>query len=158
MVRMNTPTTVQQHHPTQGEEVNTNTIDKLVERHSIDVLDHLERDLDIPILTGLQRQGDVIVVPDPKAKATTPVPAAGVPVVRGENGGNTHAIVADGPGVTCDVRRASADALTLATLDVPTGSVAWLAHPEHGYMGIGAGTYTLRRQREQADELRMVQD
>ena len=95
--------------------------------------------------------------PHPKP-ATTPVPAAGVPVVRGEAGGNTHAIVADGPGVCCDTRQASTTDLTLATLTVPEGSVAYLAHPEHAYTGIGPGTYTLRRQREQADELRIVAD
>jgi hypothetical protein len=88
--------------------------------------------------------------------ATTPVPPAGTPVVRGENGGNTHAIV--GVGVLCDTREASATNLTLAILTVPEGHVAHLAHPEHGYNGIGPGTYELRRQREMADELRLVQD
>ncbi len=48
--------------------------------------------------------------------------------------------------------------LQLATLTVPDGQVAYLAHPEHGYMGVGPGTYEIRRQREQADELRLVQD
>jgi hypothetical protein len=70
----------------------------------------------------------------------------------------THAIVADGPGVCCDTRQATTRDLTLATLTVPDGSVAYLAHPEHAYTGIGPGTYTLRRQREQADELRIVAD
>ena len=46
----------------------------------------------------------------------------------------------------------------LALLTVPEGSIAYLAHPEHAYTGIGPGSYTLRRQREQADELRMVAD
>lgn len=135
----------------------TATLSALVERHGIDVLDHLDRDLGIPVLTGLQRQGDVIIVPDTTVNATTPVPSSGVPVVRGENGGNTHAIVADGV-VFCDTRQASANDLALATLTVADGATAYLAHPEHGYNGIGPGTYTLRRQREQADELRMVRD
>jgi hypothetical protein len=133
----------------------------LIDRHGIAVEDHLDLNDLVPVNTGLQRQGDVIVVPvtgkNPKP-ATTPVPAAGVPVVRGEAGGNTHAIVADGPGVCCDLRQASTTDLTLATLTVPEGSVAYLAHPEHAYTGIGPGTYTLRRQREQADELRIVAD
>jgi hypothetical protein len=80
-----------------------------------------------------------------------------VPVVRGEKGGNTHAIVADGP-VFCDTREARATDLTLAVLTVPEGSVAYLAHPEHAYTGIGPGSYTLRRQREQSEEMRLVQD
>ena len=129
----------------------------LIARHGINVDDHLLRDLEVPVLTGLQRQGDIIVIPDPKVTATTTVSAVGTAVVRGENGGNTHAIVADGL-VCCDVRQASARDLTLAVLTVPRGSVAYLAHQEHGYMGIGSGSYIIRRQREQADELRIVQD
>jgi hypothetical protein len=139
------------------------TLATLIERHGIEIEDHLDRQVTVPVVYGYQRQGDVIVVPDhgnPVAdttEATAPVPASGCPVVRGENGGHTHAIVADGP-VYCDVRQASAGNLTLALLTVPPGSIAYLAHPEHAYSGIGPGTYTLRRQREQADELRMVQD
>lgn len=135
------------------------TLSNLIERHGIDVDDHLDRDDLVPVITGLQRQGDVLVLPaeQPGKTATTPVPADGCPVVRGENGGNTHAIVADGP-VYCDVREASTTDLTLALLTVPEGSIAYLAHPEHAYSGIGPGSYTIRRQREQADELRMVAD
>lgn len=129
----------------------------LIERHGINVDDHLPREIEIPVLTGMQRQGDVIVIPDPTASATAAVPITGTPVVRGEAGGNTHAVVADGP-VFCDTREASATNLTLALLTVPEGSIAYLAHPEHGYSGIGPGSYTIRRQREQADELRLVQD
>jgi len=139
----------------------TATLSTLIDQHGIDVLDHLDRDALVPVITGLQRQGDVIVIPANivrlNVKATTPVPAAGVPVVRGEAGGNTHAVVADGD-VRCDVREASATDLILAVLTVAVGAVAYLAHPEHAYSGIGPGTYVLRRQREQADELRMVQD
>lgn len=116
-------------------------------------------EFDIPVLAGLQRQGDVIVVPRTDlAEATSPVPAAGSPVVRGENGGNTHAIyAADGP-VFCDVKSGSAEDLRVAVLTVPEGSTAYLGHPEHGYMGIAPGCYELRRQREMAEELRMVAD
>jgi hypothetical protein len=130
----------------------------LIDRHGIAVDDHLSRDIAIPTLTGMQRQGDVLVVPTPDGNpATTPVPAAGVPVVRGEAGGNTHTVVADGP-VYCDTRQADARNLTLAVLTVAEGATAYLAHPEHAYAGIGPGTYTLRRQREQADQLRVVSD
>lgn len=131
------------------------TLSRLVQTHGIDVLDHLDMEMSIPILTGLQRQGDVIVVPDSKATATTLVPKSGIPVVRGENGGNTHAIVADGE-VFCDVFAPSANSLIVAKLVVK--DVAWLAHPEHGFMGIGAGSYTISRQREQADVIRVVAD
>lgn len=134
------------------------TLAKLIETHGIEVLEHLDRQVDIPVLTGPQRQGDVFIFPNPKATATTPVPTSGIPVVKGENDGNTHAIFAEG-----DIRvdlgaRMDLSSLTIATLSVAEGSVAHLHHPEHGYMGIGAGSYEIRRQREQADEIRMVQD
>lgn len=134
---------------------------QLVDQHHITVLDHLDMEVDIPILSGMQRQGDVIVIPAASAgivaHAATPVPAAGTPVVRGESGGNTHAIVAEGP-VFCDTITGRADQLTVALLTVPEGSTAWLAHPEHGYAGIAVGIYEIRRQREQSDVIRMVQD
>lgn len=135
----------------------TATLATLIGTHDVDVHDHLDRDELVPVHTGMQRQGDVLVLPRDGKPATTPVPASGVPVVRGENGGNTHLLLADGP-VTCDVREASATSLALAVVSVPDGSAAWLAHPEHGYMGIGPGRYVMRRQREMADELRMVAD
>jgi len=47
--------------------------------------------------------------------------------------------------------------LGLGVLTVAEG-VAYLAHPEHAFSGIAPGTYELRRQREQADEIRRVAD
>jgi hypothetical protein len=132
----------------------------LITRHDIDVLDHLDREASIPVLSGMQRQGDVLVIPAAMVTnllAETPVPATGVPVVRGENGGNTHALVADGP-VFCDIKTATIENLTLAIITVPEGSTAYLAHPEHGYSGIGPGSYVLRRQREQGEIQRLVAD
>lgn len=35
---------------------------------------------------------------------------------------------------------------------------AYLLHPEHGATGVAPGSYVLRRQREQADEERLVAD
>lgn len=130
----------------------------LIETHGVDIDPHLDRQATVPVTTGLQRQGDIIVIPSPVvrvgATATKQVPQCGVPVVRGENGGNTHLLLADGP-----VRWDSAPAdLTLGVLTVEEGATAYLAHPEHGYAGIGPGTYVIRRQREQADEIRMVTD
>lgn len=118
--------------------------------------------IEIPVLTGIQRQGDVLIRPLTGVlagnAATTAVPATGTPVVRGENGGNTHAIyAADGP-VFCDTVAASTTDLRVAVLSVPEGSTAYLGHPEHGYMGVGPGDYEIRRQREMAEEMRMVAD
>lgn len=133
------------------------TLASLIDRHGVDVDAHLDRDASVPTLTGVQAQGDVLVVPSP-VSATTPVPPDGVPVVRGEAGGNTHLLLADGD-VRCDLSDGvSATSLTLAHVTVSDGAVGWLAHPEHGYLGVGPGSYELRRQREQADVIRVVAD
>jgi hypothetical protein len=132
------------------------TTTELVEVTGVRVITHQD-DVDIPVLAGVQRQGDVLVLPA-KVTARTTVPAGGAPVVRGENGGNTHAIyAADGP-VFCDTYAASVRDLRVAVLSVPEGSTAYLGHPEHGYMGIAPGDYEIRRQREMAEEMLMVSD
>jgi hypothetical protein len=129
----------------------------LIDAHGVDVLAHLDREVTVPLIGGLQFQGDVAVIPTSATPSgLAPIPAAGVPVVRGENGGNTHLLLAEGPGVTW--APATHNALSLAVVDVPAGSAAYLAHPEHGYTGIAPGRYEIRRQREQAEEIRMVAD
>lgn len=134
------------------------TTTQMIEATGVDVCTTQDLDIDIPVLAGVQRQGDVIVLPRIGILATTRVAAAGTPVVRGESGGNTHAIyAADGP-VYCDVAAGSARDLRVALLSVPEGSTAYLGHPEHGYMGIAPGSYEIRRQREMAEEIRMVAD
>jgi hypothetical protein len=140
----------------------TRTLADLIDTHGVDVLDHLDRQASVPTLAGLQFQGDVAVIPTSQDALTAigdTVPTTGIPVVRGESGGNTHLLLADGPGVLWQpaTSREPAD-LDLGTLTVPAGSTAYLAHPEHAYTGIAAGTYTIRRQREQADEIRLVAD
>jgi hypothetical protein len=133
------------------------TTTQLIEATGVQVDTLQDFDIEIPILGGVQRQGDVIVLPR-NVKAATAVTAAGTPVVRGENGGNTHAIyAADGP-VFCDTIAGTVGNLRVATLSVPEGSTAYLGHPEHGYMGIAPGDYEIRRQREQAEEMRIVAD
>lgn len=134
------------------------TIEQAIRTFGVEVDEHLDRQATIPVLDGLQFQGDVAVVPAPRRRAAAePVPAAGVPVVRGEAGGNTHLLLAAGDCFfTPAVERAGS--LALGTLTVPVGSTAYLAHPEHAYAGIAPGTYEIRRQREQADEIRMVAD
>jgi hypothetical protein len=137
----------------------TLTLGEAIDRHGVDVLEHLDRDLEVPVLTGLQLQGDVAVVPVPHVGPVDldagRVPAEGIPVVRGEAGGNTHLLLADG-----DVRFYPPDVRGLAVglLVVQEATTAFLAHPEHGYLGVGPGFYEIRRQREQAEEERLVAD
>lgn len=141
--------------------INTLTLADAETTFGVHVDDHHDRQADIPVLTGLQAQGDVIVLPSAGSRAAvTPVPQQGVAVVRGENGGHTHLLLAAGtvtwdPSATAGTNPSDLD---LGTLTVAEGATAYLAHPEHAYSGIGAGTYVLRRQREQADVTRFVAD
>ncbi len=133
------------------------TLQQAEKATGVDVLQHLEREAEVPVLCGLQRQGDVLVLPRRMgAGKGDPIPAEGIPVVRGEAGGNTHALVRyEGAAFWRSIESRTAD---LGELTVPEGSVVMLAHPEHGFLGIGPGAYMIRRQREQADEIRIVAD
>jgi hypothetical protein len=141
------------------------TLEQLIARHGTDVLEHLDRQVDIPVTDRPQIQGDVSVLPMPTAaRARTPVPPDGVAVIHGANGGNTHSLHGDGriwyDPAPADGRGNPAS-LALGTLTVPAGSTAWLAHPEHGYLGIAPGTYRIGRQREhdpRARESRLLAD
>lgn len=133
------------------------TLNDIVISTGVEILDHLDRSVRVPVLTTPQVQGDVFIRPA-KVSSTTPVPPAGVPIVRGENGGNTHSLHAEGGPVFCDTREATVTDLVLAFVVVPEGSVAHLLHPEHGAMSIGAGSYEIRRQRQQAEMMQMVAD
>ncbi|AQZ68230.1 unnamed protein product [[Actinomadura] parvosata subsp. kistnae] len=132
------------------------TIEQAIATFGVTVDEHLDRQAEIPVLSGLQFQGDVAVVPVTASPARTPIPAEGVPVVRGQAQANTHLLVATGPAFFTPDR--SGRALTLGVLTVEEGATAYLAHPEHAYAGIAPGTYELRRQREQADQTRLVAD
>ena len=132
-----------------------NTLSTLSQHFGTEVLEHLD-DVEVHVLSGMQRQGDVLIRPAKPgdASAFTSVPREGFPVVRGENGGNTHMLLAQG-GVTY---RQISSAQLLVEVSVPEGSVGYLAHPEHGYLAMAPGHYTIRRQREQADQIRLVAD
>jgi hypothetical protein len=112
---------------------------------------HLVADAEVPILTGPQAQGDLMVIPFPDVPAVSwePVPDDGVQLVRGEATGNTHWLHRgfDSPGV----RWAAQNGLTIAYVLVPKGQSAQLIHTdEHGANGIGPGIYRINRKREQA--------
>lgn len=142
----------------------SSTLGSILDRAGIDTLGVLDAQVDVPVLTGLaQAQGDLIILPRPmKQAATTPIPAAGALVVRAESsGGNTHSLHSfDGPGCYWDASADGGDTgLMLGVLTVPDGATAYLVHTEeHGANAFGPGTYEIRRQREQADEIRMVAD
>lgn len=124
----------------------------------IEIPPHLEADAEVPVLTGLQRQGDVYVIPQPRGKidGLQPIPPEGIVVVRGEAGGNTHRLMADGPCFWASSR----DRFIQGSLVVEEGGTAYLIHEEHGAQGIGhrIGSYFLRRQRQQEEEITIAAD
>lgn len=134
----------------------------------VSVPEHLEAEAEVPVLTGVQCQGDLMVIP--VAMAYEPGPArsqwpdgkpvglAGVQVVHGEATGNTHWLHAgfNSPGVLW--HRAD-EGQVVGVVTVPEGQTAMLVHTdEHGANGIGPGRYEIRRKRELADEIRYVED
>ena len=107
----------------------------------IPVPDHLP-DFEIPVLSGVQAQGDLLIQPAGPRPGTTwsKVVPEGFEVVRGEQAGNTHLLIGD-----CSVSGVT-DGLVVCLVEVH--SEAFLIHPEHGANGIAAGVYEIRRQRE----------
>jgi len=133
-----------------------NTLNEVMAPHGVEIPEHLVADAEVPVLSGLQRQGDVIVVPMRAGKVTglKVIPLDGVPVVRGESGGNTHLLVGGGRWAS-----KTTDPAVMGTLVVDDPAApAYLIHPEHGATGIGPGSYVIARQREQADVVRLVSD
>jgi hypothetical protein len=135
----------------------TATLGELIGRHGVDVLEHLDRQVEVPVLDGLQFQGDLAVIPDLQNlaadRAAQEVPAAGIAVIEAVGGGHEHRLLPTGE-LTMFAPLGGGQDLGVLVTTAP----AYLAHPEHGYLGIAPGSYLLRRQREQADEERLVAD
>lgn len=137
------------------------TYARALAKHNVTIPEHLVADAEVPVLTGVQAQGDLLIRPICMQHAGQPVPDTGVQVIHGEATGNTHWLDRgpDSPGVTWGAPLPGADDVVLGVVTVPAGQSAYLVHTdEHGANGIGAGTYEIRRQREQADEIRYVAD
>ncbi|MEV5888258.1 hypothetical protein [Nonomuraea fuscirosea] len=144
----------------------TVTLASLTQRTGLAVLDHLEQSVRIPVVDGLQAQGDLIVIPLPLVATSVtliaeerwePVPAVGVELLRGAAGGNPHTLVAD-PG-TCRWTTHVADSQDLAIGVFTASAPVYLLHPEHGGSGCAPGTYVVRRQREhEGTRARLVAD
>jgi hypothetical protein len=115
---------------------------------------HLDADVTVPILSGPQAQGDLMIIPVTAGSLPyprlEPLPSAGIRVVHGEATGNTHWLHAgfESP----DVRWASdLDGVRLGYLLVPDAQSALLVHTgEHGANGIAPCTYAIHRKREHA--------
>jgi hypothetical protein len=133
----------------------TVTLASLSQQTGLTVLDHLEQSVSIPVVDGLQAQGDLIVIPldlvEPAVRVSavarwTDVPPEGVELLRGAAGGNPHTLVADAGTCRWTIHVRDEDGLALGVFE--TSAVAYLLHPEHGASGCTPGTYVVRRQRE----------
>jgi hypothetical protein len=131
---------------------------ELISRYGVDVATHLDRDADIPVLTAPQIQGDVSIrrarlrwfrgrrPARIRRSAVTPIPPEGVVVSTGREG-HEHRLL-PGPARFDRVFSWSGSSPLIGILTVPAGCEQYLAHDEHGYLGIGPGSYEVGRQRE----------
>ncbi|MGV8872905.1 MAG: hypothetical protein ACOH2Q_10280 [Rhodococcus sp. (in: high G+C Gram-positive bacteria)] len=131
------------------------TLSTLTTLSGLGVLDYLDREISVPVIDGLQAQGDLIVVPHALVMASVAVtdrnhienvPLSGLELLRSAVGGNPHNLVADGGPCTWSSPVFDTRGLALGILD--TSVTAYLIHPEHGATGIAPGRYVIGRQRE----------
>ena len=139
------------------------TFADLLGAHGITIPDETLAELDVPVHSGPQRQGDVGIFPRTPVTAAelsqmTEIPATGVQVVRGEATGNTHLLH---PAGRCWWRpiESQSGAVLLGVLHVEDDAECFLIHTdEHGANGIAPGSYEIRGKRELAEEIRRVAD
>lgn len=142
----------------------TMTLTQALARHDLTAADESLAEIEVPVLTGTQRQGDILITPrapigNAELGSMIPVPREGVAVVRGEATGNTHLLDAIDGTVLWQAHVGRQGDVLLGVLHVPFGSTAHLIHTdEHGCNAIGEGTYTLHGKREMAEEIRRVAD
>lgn len=142
------------------------TMQTLIDEHGLvpdaSVFEQIEAELEIPVYSAVQFQGDLAFLPLPVVEIQVsprmdakwlPVPKAGVALLTGQ-GGHTHRLVAD-PGSarwTTDVVDGSGQALGVIDVKEP----AYVQHEEHGALGLAPGQWVVRRQVEWADQQRQL--
>lgn len=130
-------------------------ISEAIATTGIDVLDYLDRQAAVPLIADRGIQGDISFLRRNVPAATTPIPKTGAVVATG-NGGHDHRLL--GGGHFDFAGRPGDNGTLIGTLTVPAGTTVLLAHDEHGFLELAAGTWRVGRQREMADEIRQVQD
>jgi hypothetical protein len=138
----------------------TLTYEQALAKVGATVPQHLVADAEVPVLTGMQAQGDLLIVPIDSTEASLgSVPAQGVQVVVGEATGNSHHLHPgfDSPGIL--FTRTADSGQQIAVLRVPQGQSAHLIHTdEHGANGIGPGLYAIHEKREMREQVSRVTD
>jgi hypothetical protein len=123
----------------EGTGMTTPTLGQLIEQRGFDVLDHLDRDLEIPVHAGLQAQGDLFIIPadaNHGSRESAAVSPDGIAVIEAVNGGHEHRLFAGQPG-TALFTPAGASGQDIGLLECT--EPAYIAHPEHAYAGIAPG-------------------
>lgn len=130
------------------------TNEVVLTRHGVDTSGLELPDLEVPILSASQRQGDVLIrkVPTRKLLLAEIIGPEGVVVVRADTAtANTHTLFALSGTCRWAPNPAATDPIELVEgwLEVGADAEAVLIHTEeHNVVGIGPGTYEIRRQRE----------
>lgn len=130
------------------------TNEAVLSKHGVDMSGLELPELEVPILSASQRQGDVLVrkVPDRSIASAEVIGPDGVVVVRAETASaNTHTLFTLTGECRWAANPAAADPIELVEgwLVVGPGAQAVLIHTEeHNVVGVGTGTYEIRRQRE----------
>jgi hypothetical protein len=150
------------------------TFGSALSKIGVTVPEHLLADAEVPVMTGPQSQGDLIIIPakddsyDISTVELQPVPDGGIQVVVGEATGHTHWLHRgfESPGITFGrVDEVDSNSvlngasLIEGVVHVPEGEVAELIHTdEHGCNAMGPGTYVIRGKREFSDAIARVAD
>lgn len=131
------------------------TLETLAKASGVEVEDHLPMDMEIPMISGLQAQGDLLIRPamNVELEGTSSIVGGKVTKVI-LDGVHQHVLTGDEGAI--EFFRGGRSRLSLGYARV-TGE-AFLIHPEHGATGLAPGTYEFRRQREMREEERMVLD
>ena len=118
----------------------TMTLSALTTLTGLDVFDYLDQEVSVPVIDGMQAQGDLIVVPHILLADSVRtvswsryvhVPLSGVELLRSAAGGNPHSLVADEGSCTWSTARAGLPT-PRAGHPSDTEVTAYLIHPEHG--------------------------
>lgn len=134
------------------------TLAEVTTSTGFEVLEHLEAEAEVPVLNGLQAQGDLFIIPlntKSNPRDLKPIPAGGLAVIEAANGGHEHRLFASVPD-TATFAFADGSGQDIGVLEC--AEPVYSLHAEHGATGIAPGVYMLRRQREQADEERLIAD
>lgn len=133
------------------------TLAEAVKHTNVTVHDYLDHTAEVPRVSQVAAQGDVLILRVTTAAATTVMPKT-VVVVASEASSNTHTLHPSGECFYDAHKATNQGDILLGKLTVPEGSTAVLIHQEHGALEIEPGTYEIRRQREWQNEWQMVHD